>query len=1063
MAELPKHIDSLEPGQLRKELDEAKSRIAELEAQLEKPSLKDLLDFLPFPVHAHGKNNAIVFWNKECERLLGYDSDTILNARDADDLLYARSQDLRDRNEQRKRDGGESQVRIVSMTAKDGSRKTIAWSPAPGECPVKDWSSWEIGVDMTERFLAEQALAESEEKFRTLFSSLGDGVVIHDLHGPIHNANQAALALFGCSLDALTARSILDLHPPDVHGQIKDLCSSLSQNTPVRFETQFVRKDGSEFTGEVASILVMLEGKQLVQTIIRDVTHRRRAEQSLNESMLHFRSLFESTGTAMCTFADDGMILSCNSKFEELAQCSRSEIEGRMHWSDFVAPQDLARLKEYHVKRLSPGPDKPPKEYEFLFLDQKGGEHHAHVNIEVIPGTRERILSVVDVTDLKMAVASADQSRQLLEKTVDSLQEAVILVDAQTFMIQDANPAANDIFGLSLQEMQQSSSDILHSSSTDASEFRETMRQALDESGCFQLNHYTMRRAGGDTFPTHVTISPLMNDSGKPFALVMVIRDITQAQQHEQALRESNERYRTLSDAAFAGVVIHDKGVLLEANDRYYEMFGYSHEELLGQQILPLTLTPESMKTAEKNILAGSLEPYEIMGKSKDGAVFPLEIRARVMEYQGKTVRVSVITDTSERVQAEQALRQSADRLRRVVDLMPILIHAHDVEGNYIFWNKECERVLGYTVQEVIRNPLIRKRLYPDTQLREEVINRFHDQAKDFEDLTVPVHTKDGRIRYIAWTSRSYAASIPGWAAWETGVDVTEKRMAEEALAQLNRELEDRVAERTRDLGVKAMELEAANQQLQEMDELKTSMLSTVTHDLRTPLTSVLGFVKLIDRDFDKFFAPLAEDLGIVERARRITSNLRIVEAEGERLTRLVNDFLDLTRIEAGKAEFLDMNIDPAPLIRQAAESLRASLLEKPGVSFQLNAPESLPTLRIDPDRLLQVLTNLLGNAAKYTEQGHVTLDAAHEHGVLRIHVRDTGQGIHPKDLERIFEKFYRVSSDTLPGNGPGGTGMGLAICRHIVDRYGGRIWAESREFRGSTFTVELPLPTGAG
>jgi signal transduction histidine kinase len=288
------------------------------------------------------------------------------------------------------------------------------------------------------------------------------------------------------------------------------------------------------------------------------------------------------------------------------------------------------------------------------------------------------------------------------------------------------------------------------------------------------------------------------------------------------------------------------------------------------------------------------------------------------------------------------------------------------------------------------------------------------------------------------------------------------RRRAEAELAQLNHGLEEMVEERTAQLVDRSRQLERANAELTKLDELKTAVLNTVSHDLRTPLTSVLGFCKLIDRDFNKHFMPLAEENGergddLKNRAERIRANLAIIELEGERLTRLVNDFLDLSRIESGRSVWNDRQFDPAPLIERAGPLLHGYFADS-AVSLDIDVAGPLPRIVADPDRLLQVIGNLVGNGAKFTRRGTVRLSAsATDSGWLRVAVSDTGIGIPPEELARVFDTFYQVRGDTTDRRVVRGSGMGLAICRRIVEHYGGTITAQSTPGKGSVFIFTLP------
>lgn len=259
-------------------------------------------------------------------------------------------------------------------------------------------------------------------------------------------------------------------------------------------------------------------------------------------------------------------------------------------------------------------------------------------------------------------------------------------------------------------------------------------------------------------------------------------------------------------------------------------------------------------------------------------------------------------------------------------------------------------------------------------------------------------------------------------------------------------------------------ELEAANQRLQKLDQMKSDFLSSVSHELRTPLTSIRGFASLIDREFSRSFIPLAgEDAGLQKKSQRIRDNLEIILKESERLTRLINDVLDLAKIEAGRVEWHDAPIQPEALIRDAANAAHGMFDAKPAIELLLDIQDGLPPFIGDADRMLQVLVNLLNNSVKFTEQGSVTVRAfLNGDKLIQLEVRDTGIGFPQEDAEAIFDKFQQAKhGDTLVDR-PKGTGLGLAISREIIGRHGGHIWASSSPGAGSTFAFTLPPAEGS-
>ncbi len=279
-------------------------------------------------------------------------------------------------------------------------------------------------------------------------------------------------------------------------------------------------------------------------------------------------------------------------------------------------------------------------------------------------------------------------------------------------------------------------------------------------------------------------------------------------------------------------------------------------------------------------------------------------------------------------------------------------------------------------------------------------------------------------------------------------------------LEDLNRNLEFRVTEKTdnltrayerlqlsnQNLAVANRELEEANTKLKEIDKVKSDFISIVSHELRTPLTSIKAFAELIQ---------MKPKMPGEKRDKLLT----IINSETDRLARLINDILDLTKIEAGKLSWHITRVSLSDIIETSVSGIQ-SLADNKSLAIRLSVPGSLPFFLGDRDRLIQVITNILSNSIKFTPQrGKIEIRARHDDGPRRqilVAISDTGIGIPETDLELVFQKFRR-SGDILTGNNQG-TGLGLAITRQIVEYHGGTIWAESRLGQGSTFSFTLPL-----
>jgi len=262
-----------------------------------------------------------------------------------------------------------------------------------------------------------------------------------------------------------------------------------------------------------------------------------------------------------------------------------------------------------------------------------------------------------------------------------------------------------------------------------------------------------------------------------------------------------------------------------------------------------------------------------------------------------------------------------------------------------------------------------------------------------------------------------------------------------------------------KEVQARTLELQEANLELQSLDRAKSHFLSATSHELRTPLTAIHGFIKLMERTFSKYFQPvLSGDAHLNKKLATHLENYRVVHTETERLGRLIDDMLDLNKIEAGKIEWRDEDLNPAAIVDAAADSIAGQFRARAEVELLVDAPEGLPLLHVDKDRIHQVLINLLNNAAKFTEKGHVRIAVRRTIGnLVEFTVEDTGKGIPEGDIDRLFEPFYQGQRDKEASPSLG-TGLGLAICKEIVSHYGGTIRIESELGKGSAFIFTIPV-----
>jgi len=528
----------------------------------------------------------------------------------------------------------------------------------------------------------------------------------------------------------------------------------------------------------------------------------------------------------------------------------------------------------------------------------------------------------------------------------------------------------------------------------------------------------------------------------------------------ETALRESEERFRNIVESSPMGIHLYETRpngdlVFTGANPVADTILGINHDDLVG-------------KTIEEAF--PQLEFSEVPNRYRDICTFGRPWQTEDLHYKDGVISgafhvtafqtlpgrmAAQFLDITERKRTEEALTMT----QFSVDNAAVSIFWIKPDGSFSYINNAACEMLGYSREKLLTMRV--PDLTPDSAMRDMVWAKI--KSIRYMTFELQAQRKDGSLfpaeitsHYIRFGEQEFEFAFV--------VDLTKRKKAEKDLADLNKNLEKLIVERTRDLENKATELEEANIRMSEVDRLKSSLLSSVTHELKTPLTSIIGYAKLVDRDFGRHFQPLiGEDKKLSSKSERLKENVSVIGLEGARLLGLIDNFLALSKIESGVGTWPTSKVNIRETILRAESLSKPHFATHPEVSLVVEMDDNLPTITADPDHLVQVILNLLDNATKFSPGGEVHLHAGiADNDTLHIAVTDSGPGVPEKDRERIFEAFHQVCTDKECYIKPSGAGMGLSICRQIVENYGGKIWLECPESGGSVFTVELPVENEA-
>jgi two-component system sensor kinase FixL len=905
-----------------------------------------------------------------------------------------------------------------------------------------------VTKDITERKKAENQLLESEARMGAILAAAVDAIIIIDDHGTIESLNKAAEHLFGYESTEMVGRNVKMLMPPPYRTEHDDYLLNYNTTGIKKIigsgrEVVGLRKNGGTFPMDLAVSEVTMGGRRVFTGIVRDITERKRAEEQLLESDARTRAILAAAVDAIITIDEHGLIESLNGAAERLFGYTTAEMTAQ-NVKMLMPPPYRAEHDGYLTNYTTTGIKKIiGSGREVVGLRKNGETFPMDLAVsEVLLGGRRLFTGIVrDITERKKAeeqlLESEARTRAILAAAVD----AIIIIDDRG-TIESLNGAAELLFGYDSSEMVGNNVKMLmpppyrgeHDSYL--TNYTTTGIKKIIGSG----REVVGLRKNGDTFPMDLAVSEVKMGERRVFT--GIVRDITERKRAEQQLVDSDARTRAILAAAVDAIIIIDeRGTIESLNGAAERLFGFDSTDMVGKNVKMLMPSPYASEHDGylKNYLGTGIKKIigsgrEVVGLRSNGDTFPMDLAVSEVRMGGRRLFTGIVRDITERKNAEAQLLESEARTRAILAAAVDAIIIIDERGTIESLNGAAELLFGYDSVEMVGRNV--KMLMPSPYRGE------HDGYLNNYNTT--------GVKKIIGSGREVIGLRKNGETFPMDLAVSEVTMGDRRVfTGIVRDITERKKAEAQLLD-NAAELRQRNEELLRSNQELDAFAYIASHDLKEPLRGIHNYASFLIEDYHD----LLDDEG--------KDKLDTLKRLSQRLDGLLDSLLEISRL--GRVEFLPKEVDLDAVLHDVVDSLQITLTER---NVTLRIPNSLPRVRGDSVLLGEVLRNLITNAMKYNNKEERWIEVGSMLDprppkdprrlvpkAIAIYVKDNGIGIPEKHHEAVFRIFKRLHSRDAYG---GGTGVGLAITKKVIERHGGEIWIDSVAGEGTTLFFSLP------
>jgi PAS domain S-box-containing protein len=938
--------------------------------------------------------------------------------------------------------GNEIQFEVIR---KDGSRRYLENSVSL----MRDQQGKPIGFrgisrDITERRQAEEKLRQSEEKYRTILDTMWDGYWETDLAGNMTFVNDAHCRMTGSTRERLIGRNNRQYTNEATAKKMYEVFNQVYKTGELvkNFDFEFIKREGTKTCTEISVALIRdAQGKPIgFRGVSHDITERKKIEDALRQSEERHRNIIETMEESYYELDLKGNFTQVNDKVVRDLGYTKEELIGT-NSQQYRDGKNEEKIYQHYNELYKTG--KTIRALEVVYVSKKGIPRTYELTASLIRDAHGKPIGFRgvsrDVTERKQMEEALRQSEEQYRTIIETMQEGYFEIDlkgsytfANQALCKRQGYSKDELIGMNNRQFQDETN-----AQKAYQAFHEVYRTGEPNK---TLEMETIGKDGTKRI-SEVSVSLIRDAQGKPIGFRGISHDITERKQIEEALRQNEERYRTIVETMYDGYFEVDlAGNFTFVNDAQCRMTGSSRERLIGKNNREYTTKEEAKQLYEAfSGVYKTGEPikgYAFEFIKKDGTKAFNEISVfLIRDAQGKPIGFRGMSrDVTERKLAEEALRQSEEKYRNILENMLEGYTELDLKGNFTLVNDKVVRDLGYTKEELVGT---NSQQYRNGKNEEEIYQAYNELYKTGEPiraLEVEYISKEG-TKMIYELSASLIRNAEGKPIGFRGVsrDVTERKKAEEQLKRY------------------AAELERSNEEVKNFAYI-------VSHDLRVPLVNLKGYTSelrtalgVIGANFDAALPHLIDEKRsevAMALHEDVPEALEFITNSVSRMDSFINAILILSRL--GRQNLKPEPIDMNAVVQKTMEIMSHQIKER-GIEVIVG---SLPQVVADRTSMEQIIGNILSNAVKYTDPERpcrIEVAAEAHDGETIFTIRDTGRGITQEDMHKVFAPFRRAGKQDTQGEG-----MGLAYVQTLVRRHGGRIWCESEPGKGTTFTFTI-------